>query len=136
MAVKLDNLDDVMKQLAKMADDSGTVVIREARKNMRATIRKYQPVFKKITPVGTTGDMAKSTKIKSRSKRGVSSVQMVWMAGYAGFVNFKKSNKKSPFFASDKFLQVKKQMDSEGLEDVKDAFRKVFKANGIKVIEK
>ena len=135
MAVKLDNLDDVMKQLAKMADDSGTVVIREARKNLRATVRKYQPIFKKITPIGSTGDMAKSTKIKSRSRRGVSSVQMVWMAGYAGFVNFKKANKKSPFFASDKFRETKKQMDADGLEDVKDAFRKMFKQHGIKVIE-
>ena len=62
MAVNLDNLDDVLKQMAKMAEDSGTVVIREARKNMRATVRKYQPIFKKITPVGTTGEMAKSTK--------------------------------------------------------------------------
>ena len=135
MAVKLDNLDDVMRQMAKMAEDSGTMVIREARKNLRATVRKYQPIFKKITPVGTTGDMAKSTKIKSRSRRGVSSVQMVWMAGYAGFVNFKKDNKKSPLFASDKFKAVKEQMDADGLEDVKDAFRKVFKANGIKVKE-
>jgi HK97 gp10 family phage protein len=135
MAVKLDNLDDIIKSMSKMETDVETMVIREARKNLRATVRKYQPIFKKITPVGTTGEMAKSTKIKSRSKRGVSSVQMVWMASYAGYVNFKKSNKKSPFFASDKFLAVKKQMDADGLEDVKDAFRKMFKANGIKVIE-
>tara|TARA_R110002167_G_scaffold22755_1_gene81218 strand:+ start:1704 stop:2183 length:480 start_codon:yes stop_codon:yes gene_type:complete len=159
MAVKLDNLDDVMKQLAKMADDSGTVVIREARKNMKATLRKYLPVFKSVTP-RQSGNMAKSLKIRSRSRRGVTQLSMMWdikapapkpkegkeapkkakkskkFINYSGFVNFGTANKKSPLFASDKFNEIKSSIDAEGLEDVKDAFRKVFKANGIKVIEK
>lgn len=135
MAVKLDNIEDILEQMAKMADDSGTVVIREARKNLKAVVRKYMPVFKSETP-RRSGDLAKSIKVKSRSRQGRSTVRLVWMASYAGYVNFKNSNSKSPFFASDKFNELKKPMDAEGLEAVKDSFRVVFKANGIKVIEK
>jgi hypothetical protein len=134
MAVKLNNIEDVLETMAKMADDSGTVVIREARKNLRAVVRKYMPIFKSETP-RRSGDLAKSIKVKSRSRQGRSTVRLVWMADYAGYVNFKKSNSESPFFASDKFNELKKPMDSEGLEAVKDAFRVMFKANGIKVIE-
>lgn len=133
MAVKLDNLDDFLDNLAKLEQAAETEVIREARKNMRATVRKYQPIFKKITPVGKTGEMAKSTKVKSRSRRGLSTVQLVWMAPYAGYVNFGKNTKKSKFFASDKFQEVKEQMDKDGLDDVVDAFKIVFKKHGVKI---
>jgi hypothetical protein len=134
MAVKLNNIEDVLETMAKMADDSGTVVIREARKNLKAVVRKYMPVFKSETP-RRSGDLAKSIKVKSRSRQGRSSVRLVWMASYAGYVNFKNSNSKSPFFASDKFNELKKPIDAEGLEAVKDAFRVMFKANGIKVTD-
>jgi|TARA_R110002020_G_scaffold216263_1_gene423714 hypothetical protein len=134
MAVKLDNLDDVLKQLARLETAVTTEVIREARKNMKATVRKYIPVFKKITPVGTTGEMAKSLKIRSRSRRGVSNIMMKWEVPYGYYVNFDPA-KKSQWFASDKYRDLKGQLDKEGVEDVRDAFKTVFKKHGVKVIE-
>ena len=68
---KTDNLDDFIKLLSKIEGKVDTQVIREARKNMRATVRKYVPMAKKMSPKDT-GALIKSIKIKSRSKRGVS----------------------------------------------------------------
>lgn len=135
MAIDLDNLDDVLKGMAKLETAVTTEVIREARKNMLATVRKYLPRFKKITPVGQTGEMAKSMKIKSRSRRGKTSIRAYWQVSYAGYVNFWKANKKSEGFASDKFRQLKDQMDKEGVEDVRDAFKKVLNEHGVKVVD-
>ena len=156
MAVKLDNLDDFLDNLEKLGKAADTEVIREARKNMRATVRRYIPIFKAATP-RQSGNMAKSVKVKSQSRRGLSTVQMVWdMKGkpaevsfeafgvkvvkktekfinYSGFVNFKKDNKKSRLFASDKFQEVKAQMDKAGSKDVVDAFKLVFKNRGVRI---
>ena len=134
MAVDLDNLDDVLKAMAKLETAVTTEVIREARKNMLATVRKYMPRFKSITPKGETGEMAKSMKIKSRSRRGKTNISAYWTVSYAGYVNFWKANKKSEGFASDKFKQLKDQLDQEGVEDVRDAFKKVLSEHGVKVI--
>jgi len=135
MAIDLDNLDDVLKGMAKLETAVTTEVIREARKNMLATVRKYLPRFKKITPVGQTGEMAKSMKIKSRSRRGKTNIRAYWQVSYAGYVNFWKANKKSEGFASDKFKQLQGQMDREGVEDVRDAFKKVLNEHGVKVVD-
>jgi hypothetical protein len=118
---------------------------------MRATIRKYKPVAKKESPKDT-GALIKSIKIKSRSRKGVSSVQLMWAVPYAGPQNFRKTTKKvigSAFgislireteranpnekFATDLFNQKKKELDRQGTKDVRDAFVKVLTENGIKV---
>jgi len=43
MAVKLDNLDSVLKQFAKMEKAVELEAIREARKSFRAIMRKLKP---------------------------------------------------------------------------------------------
>ena len=134
MAVDLDNLDDVLKAMAKLETAVTTEVIREARKNMLATMRKSLPAFKANTPVGETGDMKKSLKLKSRSRKGLSTVRVYWRLSYAGYVNFWKANKKSGGFASDKFRDLKSKLDQEGVEDVRRAFKKVLSEHGVKVI--
>ena len=129
--IKTDNLDDFIKMLSKIEGKVDTQVIREARKNMRATIRKYIPIAKKASPKDT-GALIKSIKIKSRSKRGVSSVRLLWGVPYAGPLNFRKTGENEKF-ATDLFNQKKAELDRQGTKDVRDAFVKVLKENGIKV---
>ena len=135
MAIDLDNLDDVLKGMAKLETAVTTEVIREARKNILAIMRKSLPTFKANTPIGTTGNMRKSLKLKSRSRRGKTSVRVYWTVSYAGYVNFWQQNKSSGWFASEKFKQLKGQMDREGVDGVRDAFKKVLNEHGVKVVD-
>lgn len=132
MAVDLDNLDEILKQMAKLERAAETEVIREARKRLRATVRRYIPIFKKATPK-KTGAAIKSIKVKSRSRRGVSTVSMQWGVHYAGFANFKKGQS-AEGFASDEFKRHKVEMDKQGLKDVKGSFELMFKNHGVKTI--
>ena len=148
---KTDNLDDFIKLLSKIEGKVDTQVIREARKNMRATIRKFKPMAKKLSPK-KTGALIKSIKVKSRSSKGRSTVTLMWAVPYAGPLNFRKTTKKvvgSAFgvtltqeteranvtekFATDFYADQKKKLDREGTKDVRDAFVKVLTENGIKV---
>jgi hypothetical protein len=134
MAVKLDNMDSVLKQLAKMEKAVATEVIREARKRLRATVRKYVPVYKNLTKVNTierTGDLVKSIKVKGRSRRGVSNVKLIFTVPYAGYLNFTKGYK-TESFATDQYKKDVSALDQQGLQDVKDAFKTVFKRHGVK----
>ncbi len=126
-----DNLDDFIKLLSKIEGKVDTQVIREARKNMRATIRKFKPMAKKMSPK-KTGELIKSIKIKSRSSKGKSTVRLLWAVPYAGPQNFRKTGKNEKF-ATDFYAEQKKKLDIEGTKDVRDAFVKVLKENGIKV---
>ena len=129
---KTDNLDDFIKLLSKVEGKVDTQVIREARKNMRATIRKYKPFAKKMSPKDT-GALIKSIKVKSRSSKGRSTVRLMWAVPYAGPQNFRKDGENEKF-ATDLFNQKKAELDRQGTKDVRDAFVKVLTENGIKVI--
>lgn len=128
---KTDNLDDFIKLLAKVEGKVGTQVIREARKNMRATIRKYVPIAKKLSPKDT-GALIKSIKVKSRSRKGRTNVRVSWGVPYAGPQNFKKDGENEKF-ATNMYRENKSALDKQGTKDVRDAFVKVLKENGIKV---
>lgn len=130
MAVSLDNLDDMIKVFAGIEKASTTQVIREARKNMRATMRSYIPIFKKISPK-RSGDLVKSVKVSSRSRRGETTTRLAWGVPYGSFVNFKKSSVEG--FASEKFKAEKKSLEQKAEKDIKAAFKKVLEAEGIKV---
>ena len=134
MAVKLDNMDSVLKQLAKMEKAVETEVIREARKRLRATVRKYVPIYKNLTKANTkkdTGDLVKSIKVKSRSRRGVSTVKLIFTVPYAGYLNFTKGYK-TESFATDQYKKDVPALDQQGLKDIQDAFKTVFKRHGVK----
>lgn len=162
MAVKLNNMDSVLKQLAKMEKAVATEVIREARGRMRALMRSQLLKAKSSTPVGETGQLAKSPKVRSRSRRGVSTAQVIWnikqkqeqtktVFKIAG-VEVKKSEepkKKKKFFnyagvvnfrkgtkaskfATDLWNRTKPALDQEGIKVVKQAFEDVFKRHGVK----
>lgn len=130
MAVSLDNLDDVLKTFAKLERAVTTQVIREARKNMRRTVRSYIPIFKKISPK-KSGELVKSIRVTSRSRRGQTTTRLMWGVPYAGPVNFRKSDVEG--FATDKFRAEKEALEHRAEQDIKDAFKTVLEAEGIKI---
>jgi hypothetical protein len=151
MAVRLDNLDDVLKQMAQMEKAVELEVIREARKKMRAVMRTLIPLAKRASP-RKTGELAKNIKVQSRSRRGVSTAKVIWLVPYAGPVNFRKTTKttigsalgvslvreterqaKSLGFATDLWEQEKGRLDSIGADMVKDTFKEVLERHGVKV---
>ncbi len=131
MSVKLDNLDDVFKKLATLEKAASLEVIRKARKDMRALMRSLISPVKTITPK-KTGKAKSSIKIKSRSRRGVSTVKLIWDVPYSNFINFKK-NQSSYRFATDFWIKEKDKIDLKGSKIVKDSFEEVFKKHGIKI---
>ncbi len=132
MAVRLDNLDDILKQMAKMEKAVELEVIRESRKKMRAIMRKLIPIAKKTSPKDT-GELRKSIKLKGRSKRGLSSVRLMWMVPYAGPLNFTKEQSVEKY-ATDLWQQKKAAIDQEGSTAVKETMKQVLEKHGVKVI--
>lgn len=158
MAVKLDNMDEVLEQLAKLEKAAATAVIRTARAKMRKLMRAQIPAARNASPEGETGRLKKAPKVRSRSRRGVSSASLIWdikdkqeeaktvlslggvklqkgpkkkpFINYAPFVNFKKN--KSEKFATDLWNKDKAILDQEGLKIVRESFEEVFTSYGVK----
>jgi hypothetical protein len=131
MAVNLDNLDDVIKQMAKMEKAVELEVIREVRKKFRATMRKLVPTAKKASPI-KTGQLRKSIKVKSRSKRGLTKVQVKWLVAYAGPLNFKKGQAAEKY-ATDLWQKEKSGLDKKGFQIVRETMKQVMEKYGVKV---
>ncbi len=78
MAVQVeDNIDYVLKNLEKFG--KAIEIQRRARRYMVGNMKRYKKKFAEATPV-RTGEAKKSIKIKSRSKRGVTRIRMIWTA--------------------------------------------------------
>ena len=134
MAVELDNLDDVINQLAKMEKAVELEIIREARKRFRAVMRQLVPDAKTISPV-KTGELKKSVKVKGRSKRGVSTVKVEWTTDYANILNF-KPNQSAEGYATEHWKSIKEPTDEKGVVIVKEVFKDVLEKHGVKVENK
>ena len=106
-----DNADDIIKAVARLESQATGEIIRESRKAMRKQMNNYKPFFKSVTPK-KTGELRKSVKIKSRSKRGVTKLTMGWTAPYAGYVNFAKKSKHSKIVTSA-YRSMKSKMDRD-----------------------
>tara|TARA_R110002020_G_scaffold279623_2_gene495355 strand:- start:688 stop:1146 length:459 start_codon:yes stop_codon:yes gene_type:complete len=151
MAQLIDNLDDVIKQMARLEKTVDMEVIRDIRKKMRATMEKYVPLVKQISPKDT-GQLVKSVKVRSRSKRGVTNVRVIWGVPYAGPLNFRKTTKKtvaSAFgvslvqeteranknekYATDFWNQKKKTLEQEAVRDIKKGFEDILGKYGIEI---
>jgi len=134
--VAIDNMDQVMRKLTKIGKGNGQEVIVEARKGLRKVAKGFVPTFKSATAVGKTGDLQRSVKVKSSTKRGVTSVRVVWDQpegnSYGSFVNFRKS---SPHYRkiSNLYKAYKWRMDQASETAIKQAMIKVFKDNGFTV---
>ena len=72
-----DNIDKVLKQMAKLETKVQNELIKDSRKAMKDTVKSYRTVFRKITPK-KTGALRKSVKLKSRSRRGITKVSLYW----------------------------------------------------------
>ncbi len=132
--VSIDNIDDVMRKLTKIGKGSGQEVIVEARKELRKVAKSFIPAFKAVTPT-KSGDMRRSIKVKSSTKRGVTSVKVVWdQKGeqYSSYVNFAKS---SPHYRiiSNLYKAYKWLMDQASRTAIKGAIKKVFEREGFTV---
>ena len=129
MAVDLDNLDDILAVMGKLETSVELEVIRDARKRMRATVRTYETIYKKVSPK-RSGDLIKSVKVKSRSSRGFSRVELTFQVDYAGFANFTKGID-SDGFASEQYKKDKDALERQGRKDVRQSFEATFKRLGI-----
>ncbi len=131
MAELIDNLDDIIKQMARLGSVVDNEVIREVRKNMRATMRKYVPLVKKISPKDT-GELVKSVKVRGRSKRGVSTVKVIWGVPYAGPLNFRKGNSVEKY-ATDFWDQKKEELELQAVQDIRKGFKDILGKYGIEI---
>ncbi len=133
--VSIDNMDEVMRRLTKIGKGNGQEVIVEARKEIRKVANSFVPTFKAATAV-KSGDLRRSVKVKSSTKRGVTSVRVVWDQpegeSYGSFVNFKKD---SPHYRkiSNLYKAYKWRMDQASRNAIKIAIRKVFEREGFTV---
>ena len=130
--IDLDNVDEVIRTLSKLENKTFTEILREARKKMRATMRKEVKGAKQDTPVGESGDLKRNIKVRSRTKRGRSTVKVNWDQFYSGFVNFKKKQL-GERFATDFYLARKDRLENLGRRDITEAFTKVMTDLGFKV---
>ena len=154
MAVNVDNLDEVIASMAKMEKAVELEVIREVRKKMYAVMRSLKPGAKEVSPV-KTGELIKSIKVQSRSKRGLTKTKIVWKVPYAGPLNFRKTTKKKIVsalgvsvvsesdransvlgYATDNWEKIKSATDAKGENLVKDTMKEVLEKHGVKVDNK
>jgi len=133
--VSIDNMDDVMRKLTKIGKGNGQEVIVEARKGLRKVVQGLVPAFKSATPKDS-GDLQRSIKVKSRTKRGVTSVKLMWdqsdSDSYGSFVNFRKDTDNYRKI-SNLYKAYKWRIDQASREAIKLAIKKVFESNGFKV---
>ena len=106
-----DNVDDIIKAVASLEAKATGDMIRESRKAMRKTMNSYKPFFKRVTPK-KSGDLRRSVKIKSRSKRGTTKLTMGWAEPYAGYVNFARTSLHSKKITSA-YRSMKAKMDRD-----------------------
>ena len=147
--VSIDNMDEVMRKLTKIGKGNGQEVIVEARKELRKVANSFVPTFKAATP-SKTGALKRSVKVKSKTKRGVTSVRVVWDQSegdrYGSFVNFGKGGlvvrkghpvemSASPHYRkiSNLYKAYKWRMDQASRTAIKTAIRKVFEKEGFTV---
>ena len=147
--VSIDNMDQVMRKLTKIGKGNGQEVIVEARKGLRKVVQSFVPAFKSATPKDS-GDLQRSIKVKSSTKRGVTSVRLVWDqpegSRYGSFVNFSKSgvvirkghpvemSKGSGYRKiSNLYKAYKWRMDQASRDAIKIAIKKVFEKEGFTV---
>ena len=133
--IALDNIDKVMRELTKIGKGNGQEVIVEARKGLRKVANSFVPAFKGATPT-VSGDLQRSVKVKSSTKRGVTSVKVIWDQPegqrYGSFMNFNKGADNYRKI-SNLYKAYKWRMDQASQEAIRLAMKKVFEQHGFTV---
>ena len=128
--VHLDNEKEIFAAFAKMEKPNAGIV--EARKELKKVANKYKKPFKAATPTGPTGDLKRSVKVKSKSKRGMTFITLLWEVDYAGYVNFWKKSAHSEFVTM-KFNMLKPRLDTEGRAAINKGMTTALTKAGFKV---
>ena len=126
-----DNIDEVIKAVAKLETKAMGDMVRESRKAMRREMNSYKPFFKSVTPK-KSGKAKKSVKVKSKSKRGVTKMSMVWDVPYSNPMNFKRGTSSSAK-VTNAFKSKKSVMDRDIKFAVVKAQKDYLKSRGFKV---
>jgi HK97 gp10 family phage protein len=126
-----DNVDDVLKAVAKLEAKAVGDITRESRKAMRKQMNTYKPYFKSVTPK-KTGALRRSVKIKSRSRKGVTKLTMGWGEDYAGYVNFARGSKHSRKITSA-YRSMKAKMDRDIKSSILLAQKDYLRSRGFTV---
>ena len=126
-----DNIDSVIKQLAKLEPKVTNELVKDSRNAMKKEMRNSRSRFRKMTPK-KTGALRKSVKVKSKSKKGVTKVSLYWDSPYAGYVNFWR---KSPHYqrVTSAYRANKARLARDIERSIVDAQSDFFKRNGLKV---
>ena len=126
-----DNIDDVIKQLAKLEPKVTNELVKETRNAMKKEVRNSRSRFKQMTPK-KTGALRKSVKVKSRTKKGVTKVSLYWDSPYAGYVNFWR---KSPHYqrVTSAYRANKAKLARDIEKSIIDTQASFFKRNGLRV---
>lgn len=89
MAIKVENnIDYILRSLEKFG--KAVEIQTRARRYMVSNMKRYKRKFAEATPV-RTGAAKKSIKIKSRTKRGVTRIRMIWTATTATTIRDRRS---------------------------------------------
>lgn len=126
-----DNVDDMIKMVAKLETQATSEIIRESRKAMKKEMNTFKPFFKSVTPK-KTGALRRSVKVKSRSKRGVTKLTMSWGEAYAGYVNFWRESKHYRKVTSG-YNSIKAKMDSSISRAIVISQKNYLRSKGFKV---
>ena len=126
------NVDQVIKALAKMDNQATGKFIQQGRNVLRAEARRQMPTYRAITPADT-GALKRALKVKSRSKKGVTKVSLVWLDNrYGSYVNNAKESPHLHLF-TNKFRSLKQQSDARVTAGLEGVFVKFMNDNNIKV---
>lgn len=126
-----DDIDSIIKAVAKLENKAMTEMIRESRKAMRKEFNKNKPFFKSVTPVKTR-KAKRSVKIKSKTKRGVTTMRMIWDVPYSKPMNFKRGTS-SEAKVTNGFKSKKSQLDRDISRAVINAQKDYLKSRGFRV---
>ena len=126
-----DNIDSILKATAQLESKAMTEMVRESRKAMRKEFNKNKPFFKQVTPK-KTGKARKSIKVKSRTKRGVTTMRMIWDLPYSNPMNFKRGTS-SEAKVTNGFKSQKSRLDRDISRAIVTAQKDYLKSRGFKV---
>ena len=126
-----DNIDDVLKMVAKLEAKATTDMVRESRKAMRRTMLSYRPFFKSVTPK-KTGKASKSINVRSKSKKGVTKMTMKWDMPYSNPMNFKRGTSSSAK-VTNAFKSKKNKIDRDIEHAVVLSQKDYLRSRGFKV---
>ena len=127
----VDNIDSIIKATAELENKAVTEMLRENRKAIRRVFNNNKPYFKQHTPK-RSGKASKSIKVRSRSRKGVTRMTMLWNVPYSNPMNFKRGTSSSKVVTSS-FRNKRSKIESEIKRAVVTSQKDYLKSRGFRV---